>query len=160
MPAFRVALALIVVVSLMAMFSGAAHPQAPRTPIDIQTQIQRSAELQQQALQSLSDSRRTEQLIDNAYRELRAALSAMVVNASGMKFPDPLLNIQTKRGERALSLLQDAGDVLKRNRQDQSVRPAPEDQEKNGQPGGSPSYVEVVRNNLEQALRLTRALAF
>ncbi|HEY3116379.1 MAG TPA: hypothetical protein VGK54_06535 [Chloroflexota bacterium] len=160
MTAFRVALALIVVAILMAMSSGAAQPQAPRTQIDIQRQIQRSAELQRQALRSLTDSGRTEQLIDNAYAELRAALSAMVINASDMKFPDPLLDIKRKRGEQALSLLQAAGDVLKRNRQNQSVRPGPEDQEEDGRPGGSRSYVELVRNNLEQALRLTSTLAF
>jgi hypothetical protein len=67
MTAFRVALALIVVAILMAMSSGPAQSQAPRTPIDIQGQIQRSAELQRHALQSLSDSGRTEQLIDQLW---------------------------------------------------------------------------------------------
>ena len=73
-----------------------------------------------------------------------------------MKFPDPLLDVQRKRGEQALSLLQAAGDVLNINRQDQRARPALEDQEKDG---GSRPYLEVVRHNLEQALRLTSTLA-
>lgn len=70
-------------------------------------------ELPRQALQRLTNpGRRTEQLTDNAYTELRAALSAMIINASGMKFQDPLLQIHTKRGEQALFLLRAAGDML------------------------------------------------
>jgi hypothetical protein len=47
-----------------------------------------------------------------------------------------------RRGEQALALLQVARDVLHTNRQDQ-----PKDQER-------------VRNNLEQAFRLTSTLAY
>ncbi len=149
-----VALTLIVVILFTALTSAAAQSrQTPRTSLEIQTRIQKSAELQRQALQSLNDRRQAEQLIDKAYVELRGALSSMIINASGMKFQDPLLDMQTRSGEQALSLLQRAGDTL---RQNQADRPATED----GKPAGSPTYLDGVRKDLEQALRLTSRLVF
>src|SRR6266851_4038981 len=41
----------------------------------------------------------------------------MIIKASGAKFPDPLFDMQKKRGEQALALLQVARDVLHTNRQ-------------------------------------------
>jgi hypothetical protein len=46
--------------------------------------------------------------------------------------------------------------MIHTNRQDQR----PKDQGQDGQPGGSRSYLERVRTNLEQALRLTSTLAY
>jgi len=149
--------ALTMVAVLIAMSSAAAQsPSLPGTPVDIQARIQKSAELQRQALQSLADLGQAERLTDNAYAELRAALSTMIIKASGAKFQDPLFDIQKRRGEQALTLLQVARDALHANRQDQR----PKGQAEDGQPGGSGSYLEKARSNLEQALRLTSTLIF
>jgi len=80
----------------------------------------------------------------------------MIIKASGAKFPDPLFDMQKKRGEQALALLQVARDVRHTNRQDQR----PKDQEQDGQPGGSRSYLKRGGSNVEQALRLTSTLAY
>ena len=149
-----VVLALIVVAVLMAVSSLAAQS---RSSVDIQAQIRKSAELQRQALQTLNDRAQAAQLIDKAYAELRAALSSMVINATETKFQDPLLSIHTQRGNQALSLLQRAGDTLRQTRSD---RPAKENQEGAGQPAESRAYLDEVRKNLEQALRLTSTIAF
>jgi hypothetical protein len=152
-----IASALTTVAVFIAMSSAAAQsPQPQRTSVHVQAQIQKSAELQRQALQNVTDPERAEDLINKAYAELQAALSTMIIKASGAKFPDPLFDIQNKRGEQALALLQVARDVLHTNRQGQR----PKDQEQDGQPGGSPSYLERVRSNLEQAWRLTSTLAY
>ena len=138
-----IAFALTTVAVFMTLSSAAAQTtQPPRTPVPVQAQIQKSAELQRQALQNLTDRQRAEGLINNAYAELDAALSTMIIKASNAKFQDPLFEMQKKRAEQALALLQVARDVLHSNRQDQ-----PKDQDK-------------VRNNLEQALRLTSTLAY
>ena len=157
-----IALVLIVVGGgLMAMSSAAAQPaQPPRTPVDIQAQIQKSAGLQRQALESLTDVGRAERLILNAYAELQSAMSAMVIAASGKKFPDPLLNLNEQRMRQALAHLQRASDTLKLNR---PIAPTPQSQEKGGDlsetpPAGSPSYLGVVRDSVEQALRLTNGV--
>jgi phage host-nuclease inhibitor protein Gam len=63
--------------------SSSAQPR--RTSSDIQAQIQRSADLQRQALQILTEPERAEGLIGNAYAELQTALSTMLINASGQK---------------------------------------------------------------------------
>jgi hypothetical protein len=142
-PRHPIAFALATVAVFMTMSSADAQStQPPRTPVPVQAQIQKSAELQRQALQNLSDRVRAEGLINNAYAELDAALSTMIIKASNAKFQDPLFEMQKKRAEQALALLQVARDVLHTNRQDQ-----PKDQDK-------------VRNNLEQALRLTSTLAY
>ena len=80
----------------------------------------------------------------------------MIIKASGAKFQDPLFDMQKRRGEQVLTLLQVARDALHANRQDQR----PKGQAEDGQPGGSGSYLEKARSNLEQALRLTSTLVF
>jgi hypothetical protein len=147
-----VALTLILGGVLVAMSSAAAQS---RTSADIQAQFLKSAELQRQALRSLNDERQAEQLITKAYAELQAGLSIMIINASGAKFPDPLLGVQTQRANQALSFLQRAVDTLRQNPPD---RPVTEDQERTGQPAESRAYLDEVRKNLEQALRLTNIL--
>ena len=133
----------------------AAFPAAGQSSsADIQTRFQRSAELQRQALQSLTDPGRAERLISNAHAELQSARSAMVIKASGMKFPDPLLEINTRNAGQALSLLQAAHDALKTNRP--GVVAAP-DRETSAPAAASP-HLEAVRTNLEQALRLTSSV--
>ena len=135
-----------------------------RSQMEIQNLIQKSAALQRQALQSLNDPRRTERLVSDAYADLQAALSAMIINASGAKFPDPLLDVQRKRAEQALRLLQAAVDALKSDSGQPSAGAPRENQDKDDRPASSPSSpqasLDLVRNNLEQALRLTSTLAF
>ena len=71
--------------------------QPRRTSADIQAQVQKSAELQRQALESLTDPGRAERLISNAYAELQSAMSTMVINASAKKSPDPLLKLNEQQ---------------------------------------------------------------
>jgi len=138
-----IATVLIVVGVLMAGSSAAAQSAQPRrTSSDIQAQIQKSAELQRQALQILADPERAERLIGNAYANLQSAMSAMVINASGQKSPDPLLKLNESRMREALTQLQHASDTLR----------AAVHQRQEGKP---PEYFDVVRNHVEQALRLT-----
>ncbi len=137
---------LATLVTLAVIGSAVAAVGQPRSQEDINNQIQRSAALQREALQALSDGAKAATLIDRARAELQGALSAMIINASKLKFPDPLLPIQRRKGEEALSLLQAAGDELK-------THAAAQGQERAG------ANLQMVRGNIEQALRLTTALA-
>ena len=105
--------------------------------------------------QALTDPRRAEGLVQSAWPELRAAQHEMILNASGAKFVDPLLDISNKNAEAALVHLQLAGDALKSNR---TITGARLDQEEGGQ--AQPAYLDGVRRHVEQALRLTNGLAF
>ncbi len=134
----------VLVLALLAVLAGvppaaAQSSRPPRNPVDIQRKIEKSAELQRQALQTLANPGQAEQLIWKAYAELKSAHNDMILNLSNMKFPDPLLGVNSEKTDQALRLLQQAGDTLKAR--DQSSAPS-----------GS---VDVVRNHLEQALRLT-----
>jgi restriction endonuclease Mrr len=78
-----IASALTTVAVFIAMSSAAAQsPQSQRTSVHVQAQIQKSAELQRQALQNLTDLERAEDLINNAYAQLQAALSTTIIKAS------------------------------------------------------------------------------
>jgi hypothetical protein len=144
-----------VVVVLIALSPALAQAPLPQTSTNIQARIQKSAELQRQALQSLTDVGRAERLTNGAYAELQAALSTMIIKASNAKFPDPLFDIQKRRAEQALALLQVARDVLQGTRQESR----PQAQEE-GQPSRPSGNLETVRSNLEQALQLTSTLVF
>ena len=147
----------LVLLAAMATASPAlAQSGRPRyEPAEIQRKVQKSADLQRQALQTLSDPRRAEGLVQSAWTELRAAQHEMIINASGAKFVDPLFEMSNKRAEQALVHLQAAGDALKSNRSTAGVRT---DQEE-GAPA-QPAYLDGVRQHVEQALRLTNGLAF
>ena len=69
--------------------TSSARAQAPALPYDqadIQQKVQKSANLQRQALQSLTDVPRAESLVRGAWTELRAAQHEMILNASRAKF--------------------------------------------------------------------------
>jgi hypothetical protein len=119
-----------------------AHAQRKYDAGEVQAQIDRSGRLQQEALESLNDPSRAEQLIRSAYRELSSAQSAMTINASGLKFPDPLLDLNTQKAQEALRLMQRAEDLLKSNRATPSPGP----------------HLPEVQSSLERSLRLTRLL--
>ena len=115
---------LILVGVLMAMSPAAAQSSRlpPPNSVEIQAQIQRSVELQREALQNLTDHGRAELLVVSAHRTLRNVLRALASNASQQKFPDPLLELNEERIQEALSHLQQASDALKANRPGVRVR--------------------------------------
>ena len=150
-------LALALLVGAFAAVSPALA-QSRRPPYDaaeIQRQIQKSIQLQRQALQSLTDPGQAERLVRSAWAELRAALNGMTINASEAKFVDPLFDINNKKAQNALSLLQIAADALKSNQSAAAVRP---DQAGGGQ--SQASYLDGVRRDLEQAVRLTNGIVY
>jgi hypothetical protein len=148
-------LPLVLTLVLLLMAAPASTIAQPRrTSADIQAQVQKSAELQRQALESLTDLERAERLISNASAELQSALSTMVINASGQKAPDPLLNLNVQRMRQALTHLQQASDTLKVNR---ARAPVPQRAE-GDTPAESGPYLGVVRNSVEQALRITNSV--
>jgi hypothetical protein len=135
-----------------------ALSQSGRPPYDqaeIQRKIQKSVGLQRQALQALSDPKRAEGLLRSAWTELRAAQHEMIINASGAKFVDPLFEISNRRAQEALVHLQTAADALQSNR---AIPGARLDQEGSGAPPAS--YLDGVRQHIEQAVHLTSGLAF
>ncbi len=141
-----VVLVLVVAAVVGAPSSAFAQSSRPRhDPAEIQRKIEKSAALQRQALQNLTDPGRAAKLVQSAYAELSAAQGNMIINASEMKFHDPLFDLNTRKTREALSLLQQASDALTTNRQTEA-------------PTGSPPSLEVVRNNLQQALRLTNSV--
>ena len=137
----RQLLALGLIATIATVSASLAYAQQQKYDASaVQRRIDRSGRLQQEALAGLNDPARAEQLIREAYRELQAAHSAMVINASGLKFPDPLLDLNSQKASEALLLLQRAEDLLKINRTTSS----------------SGSYPDEVRRSLERSLRLTR----
>jgi hypothetical protein len=119
--------------------SFAQTQQKPRyNPTEVQLRIERSARLQQQALENLNDPARVEGLVQQAFRELSAAQSAMTINASGQKFPDPLLDVNNQKAKEALQLMQRAEDLINSN----GKAPGP--------------HMDEVRRSLERSVRLTR----
>ena len=125
-----------------ALLGISTHPAAtqskpPRDPVEIQRKIQRSAELQRQALQALGDPARADRLITSAYASLKSAQDDMVINATTARLPDPLLNLNVKKADQALTLVQGAGDAFK---------------------GSAENPAELARERLQQALRVTNTL--
>lgn len=135
--------------------TSSALAQAPALPYDqadIQQKVQKSANLQRQALQSLTDVPRAESLVRGAWTELRAAQHEMILNASRAKFVDPLFELNNRRAEQALGHLQKASDFLATQKSAPTVR-ADQDERSAG-----PS-LDGVRQHIEQAMRLTNGLA-
>ncbi|HEY7437700.1 MAG TPA: hypothetical protein VIE41_21335 [Methylomirabilota bacterium] len=146
---------LLAVSVAMAALAGlpSALAQSSYDAPSIQKRIERSGELQRQALRTLGDPPRAEQLVRRAYAELQAAQSAMIIGASGQKFPDPLLEMNTRRTQEALILLQRAADTLRIDHgSGQGQRPAEGSPER---PARSQASLDAVKSNIEQALRLT-----
>jgi hypothetical protein len=150
----RVLPSVLTLMLLLVAAPASTSAQPRRTSSDIQAQIQKSADLQRQALQILTEPERAERLIGRAYTELQTAMSTMLINASGQKSPDPLLKLNEQRMRQALSHLQQASDMLKANR---SLATASRRQE-GTPPAESGAYLGVVRNNVEQALRITSSV--
>lgn len=132
------------VFGLAAVLTSTFPAASQSSRIDIGATLQDSLRLQRSALQTLpSDPGRAEKLIANAHAQLQAAHSAMVIRASDMKFPDPLLPFNDSKAREALGLLQRASDTLKLREQASAA--------------GDP--IAAARNYLDQAARLTGMLA-
>jgi len=129
----------LVIPLLLALALATGSAALAQSSQEVQGRIDRSSKLQQEALANLSDPARAEELVWTAHRELQAAHSAMIIKASAAKFPDPLLDLNSRKVTEALTLLQRAGDTLNTNRKTPSPRP----------------YIEEVRSNIERAFRLT-----
>ena len=112
----------------------------PRDLADIQKKVQRSADLQRQALGALSEPTKAARLAESAYTQLKAAQDDMIINASNAKSVDPIQELNGRKVGQALTLVQGAWDVL-------------------GARGVDPdTAVAVARDRLQQALRLTNGL--
>ena len=114
-----------------------AQSKPPRDPVEIQRKVQRSADLQRQALQALGEPAKAERLITSAYMNLKSAQDDMVVNLTTMKPPDPMLGLNMKKTDQALSLVLGASDAFK---------------------GGVENPADVARDRLQQSLRITNTL--
>ena len=121
------------------LFAQSGKP--PRDPAAIQRKIQRSANLQRQALEALSEPGEAEKLAKNAWGQLKSAHDDLVMNSSNTRPPDPLLDLSTRKGYDALQLLQGAVDALgaRDRRGDEAIATA--------------------RDRLQQSLRITNTLA-
>src|ERR1700738_3614757 len=90
--------AVVLLAAIVAAPPALAQSGRPRyESAEIQRKVQKSAELQRQALQALTDPRRAEGLVQSAWTELRAAQHEMIMNASGAKFVDPLFEMSNKK---------------------------------------------------------------
>jgi len=122
--------------------TAAQSTRPPRDPANIQRKVQKSAELQRQALQTLSDPAKAAKLVGGAYTELKSAHDDIVMNDSNVRPRDPTLGLSGRRAEQALALVQVAWDTLNGHAQWSD-------------PDGA---VAEVRDRLQQALRLTNRL--
>ncbi len=134
---------LALAVILASAAPAAAQGKQPRDPAMIQRKLQRSADLQRQALQALGDRERAEKLVGTAYNELKSANDDMILNKKNTKFPDPLFGPNIRRCDQALDLVLVAWDALRAK--DKWT--------------GDEGQVQGVRAKLEQAVRLTNTVA-
>ena len=124
--------------SVSAPFAQSAKP--PRDPANIQRKVQRSADFQRQALEALSEPARAARLVGSAYTQLKAAQDDMIINSTTARSLDPIQELNGRKVNQALTLVQQAGDAL-------------------GTRGSDPdNAVAVARDRLQQALRLTNSL--
>ena len=138
-----VAVAVVSAVVLTPVCPSLAQTFKPgRDSAGIQRRTQKSAELQRQALQTLGSPAQAEQLVGEAYMQLKGVQDDLIGNASSLKAPDPIANLNIKKAGQALSVLQEAWDALK-------VR------DKSDSPGRA---ADLARDRLEQSLRLTNTL--
>jgi hypothetical protein len=126
------------VASVSSTFAQSGKP--PRDLANIQRKVQRSAELQRQALEALSEPARAARLVGSAYTHLKAAQDDMIINSTTARSLDPIQELNGRKLNQALTLVQQAGDAL------------------NAGSGDPDSAVAVARDRLQQALRLTNAL--
>jgi len=132
----------VAAVVVPAGFAAAQSARPPRDPANIQRKVQKSAELQRQALQTLSEPAKAAKLVGGAYTELKSAHDDIVMNVSNSRRLDPTLGLSSRKAEQALALVQVAGDTLNGHAQWSD-------------PDGA---VAGVRDRLQQALRLTNSL--
>jgi hypothetical protein len=136
---------LTTVLALAALLASASSTFAqsgkpPRDLANIQRKVQRSADFQRQALEALSEPAKAARLVGSAYTHLKAAQDDMIINSTTARSLDPIQELNGRKLNQALTLVQQAGDAL------------------NAGSGDPDSAVAVARDRLQQALRLTNAL--
>ncbi len=138
----RLLATVLALAALLASFSSAvAQSGKPPRDLDaIQRKVQRSAAYQKQALEALSEPAKAAQLVGSAYTHLKAAQDDMVINATTAKSVDPIQQLNGRKVDQALSLVQQAADALVARGSDPD------------------NAVAVARDRLQQALRLTNSL--
>jgi hypothetical protein len=147
---------LVVVLSVVAAGWPAPVRSQPSANVEAQSRILKSSDLQREALQALNDPGHAEQLVREAQDELQAAQQSLGNSRVAGQFKDPLARLNAKRIDRAMALLQRAGDTLSATTQqnaeaESGVAPR--------QPAAThPGYIERVRSSLVQALRLTASI--
>jgi hypothetical protein len=134
-------LGVLLLLGALAVTSSALAQSPQYDPAGIRLKVQKSADLQRQALESLTDMPRAERLVRGAWTELRAAQHEMIMNSTKAKFVDPLFELNNRRAEQALGHLQRAGDFLETQKNTPNVS------------------LDGVRQQIEQAVRLTNGLA-
>jgi hypothetical protein len=155
-PAARHVVALVLAALLTVTWSAPAGSQL--TPkAEAQGRILKSSHLQHEALRALRDPGYAEQLVREAQEELQAAQKFLSGGWVAETSKDPLSTLNTKRIERALALLQRAGDTLSATIQRQAEAAATAERLEPPSPA-RPDYVEVVRTSLMEALRLTNSV--
>jgi hypothetical protein len=78
--------------------------------------------------------------VGSAYTQLKAAQDDMIINATTAKSVDPIQQLNGRKVDQALTLVQQAGDALIPGR------------------GDPDSAVALARDRLQQALRVTNSL--
>ena len=125
----------------LGLWASVAQAQ-PRSPALIRQQIEASLNRQIQAVSALEEPERAGRLTWEAYVQMGAAHGNMTINASSAKYPDPLSPLANQRMEQARAQILSAHDALK-SRSTWSASSNP---------------IDVARNHLNEAIRLTRII--
>jgi hypothetical protein len=158
-PAARLVGALVLATLLTAVWSVAARGQPPSPHAEAQGRILKSSNLQREALQVLDNPSHAEELVRAAREELHVALQWLASRRDAKTFTDPLFRLNTGRIQRALALLQRAGEALSATaRQQAEGESAASARRLDPPPPARPDYGEVVRTNLVEALRVTNSI--
>ncbi len=138
----RLLATVLALATLLASLSSAVAQSGkpPRDLAAIQRKVQRSADYQKQALEALSEPAQAARLVGNAYTHRKAAQDDMVINATTARSVDPIQELNGRKVNQALTLVQQAGDALGARNTDPD------------------NAVAVARDRLQQALRLTNSL--
>jgi hypothetical protein len=137
-----VTIALVLVAVLASVPPALTQSSRPgRDSAAIQRKVQRSASLQRQALEAMSEPAQAVKLVKSAWVQLKSAHDDLVVNSTIAKPPDPIIDLSMRKAYDALMLVQAAEDAL--NAGDRS---------------GPDSAVALARDRLQQALKITNTL--
>ena len=114
----------------------------PRSPMMIRGLIEKSLVLQREAVATLDDPDRAVKIVYDAYVQIRAAHGHLVINASNMKYPDPLFPSTDKRVSQVRSLILRAKWAL----------------DSRNQWSGKGNPIDVAREALGESIRVTQTI--